>query len=219
MTSSFTDMVVAARFLGMLDRVEEYRTLAGRLASAGKYLLKNYAERIAAAARTPFATAVFLGSGDRFGAAREAALKMLEMNAGRIFTFPETFLGLRHGPMASVHADTLIVAFLSSDPLRRAYEADLIRELNRKQLGSMKVIVGERIPGELLNPGDLAVEIPDLEAIGDDNAAVLDVMVGQLLAFFRCRAEGLNPDAPSAGGVINRVVEKFTIHTPIGDAQ
>ncbi|MCX6625307.1 MAG: SIS domain-containing protein [Acidobacteria bacterium] len=213
MTSSFTDMVVAARFLGMLDRAEEYRKMAARLAEAGRFLLLKYPEAIAAAARCDFASGVFLGSGCRFGAAREAALKMQEMAAGRVFTFAETYLGLRHGPMASVHENTLIVCFLSSDPLRRAYESDLISELNRKRLGRLKVIVGEQIPSSLLRDGDLAIDIPGLAGIGDDNVPVIDVMAAQLLAFFRCRAEGLNPDAPSAGGVISRVVGEFTIHT------
>jgi tagatose-6-phosphate ketose/aldose isomerase len=40
---------------------------------------------------------------------------------------------------------------------------------------------------------------------------VLDVMIGQLLAFFRCRAEQLRPDNPS-DGAISRVVNTFTIH-------
>lgn len=213
MTSSFTDMVVAARFLGMLDRVEEYRLMASRLAAACRTLLLRYAQAIAGAARADFSSGIFLGSGCRFGAAREAALKMQEMTAGRIFTFAETYLGLRHGPMASVHADTLVVCLLSSDPLRRAYESDLISELNRKGLGRLKVIVGEKIPPALLRDGDLAIDLPGLEAIGDDNVPVIDVVAGQLLAFFRCRVEGLNPDAPSERGVINRVVEKFTIHT------
>ncbi|MCC7499605.1 MAG: hypothetical protein IT160_18635 [Bryobacterales bacterium] len=213
MTSSFTNLVVAARFLGMLDQAEEYRRMVARLAECGRDVLLRYPQAIARAALADFGSGVFLGSGCRFGAAREAALKMQEMTAGRIFTFAETFLGLRHGPMASVHEDTLIVCFLSSDPLRRAYESDLIGELNRKGLGRLKVIVGERIPPSLLGENDVAVEVPGLGAIGDDNVAVIDVVVGQLLAFFRCRGEGLNPDAPSAGGVIHRVVEKFTIHT------
>jgi tagatose-6-phosphate ketose/aldose isomerase len=40
----------------------------------------------------------------------------------------------------------------------------------------------------------------------------VDVVVGQILAFFRCLGAGLRPDSPSAGGVINRVVESFAIH-------
>ena len=41
---------------------------------------------------------------------------------------------------------------------------------------------------------------------------VLDVMVGQLLALFRCLQEGLRPDSPSKAGVIRRVVPSFTLH-------
>ena len=48
------------------------------------------------------------------GAAREASLKLLEMTEGRVRTLAETFLGLRHGPMSTVHGDTLIAGFLSS---------------------------------------------------------------------------------------------------------
>src|ERR1035441_4515002 len=55
-----------------------------------------------------------------------------------------------------------------------------------------------------------ALEIPGMAALGDDNVAVLDVVAGQLLAFFRCLAGGLRPDMPSSG-VISRVVNEFTV--------
>jgi tagatose-6-phosphate ketose/aldose isomerase len=43
---------------------------------------------------------------------------------------------------------------------------------------------------------------------------VLDVILGQLLAFFRCLKEGLQPDSPSSDGVISRVVHEFKLHRP-----
>jgi len=43
---------------------------------------------------------------------------------------------------------------------------------------------------------------------------MIDVLVGQLLAFFRCMHEGLRPDSPSESGVISRVVQSFTLHIP-----
>jgi len=118
--------------------------------------------------------------------------------------------------MSYIHKNTLVVCFPSSEPVARAYEADLIGELNRKQLGLAKVIVGENIPSELLRDNDLAVELPGLSVLGDDNAALLHVVAGQLLAFGRCMKEGLSPDSPSTGGVIHRVVERFTIHPAPG---
>jgi tagatose-6-phosphate ketose/aldose isomerase len=106
----------------------------------------------------------------------------------------------------------LIVCFLSSDPVVRAFECDLIRELNDKQLGMAKLIFGEQIPADLVRSGDVTIECEGLGALGDDNMPVLDVIVGQLLAFFRCLKEGLQPDSPSSDGVINRVVQEFTVH-------
>jgi len=59
----------------------------------------------------------------------------------------------------------------------------------------------------------IACKVTD-EHLGDDNLPVLDVIVGQLLAFFRCLQEGLRPDSPSESGVIHRVVQGFTLHLP-----
>ena len=210
MTSSFTSMVVAGRFLGLLDCPDVYQATVERLSAAARGILAEHADALAAAGASRFRSAVYLASWVRFGAAREAALKVQEMTAGNVYTFPETFLGLRHGPMSSVHGDTAVVCFLSADKLARAYEFDLVRELDRKGLGSIRILAGERIPAELLRPGDIAIEYP--AGLSDDDTAVLDVLVGQLLAFFRCRAEGFQPDAPSASNVITRVVEPFRLH-------
>jgi len=212
MTSSFTSLVAAARFVGLSNSVPRYESLCGEWSRAVQGVLDAHVDAVRGVANTNFNRAVFLGSGARFGSAREAALKMLEMTAGAVSTLPETYLGLRHGPMSYIHDHTLVVCFLSCDTTVRAYEADLIRELDRKQLGLSKVIVGERIPGDLIREGDLAVECPGLTWIQDDNSPVVDVVVGQLLAFFRCLAQGLRPDSPSERGIISRVVESFELY-------
>jgi tagatose-6-phosphate ketose/aldose isomerase len=214
MTSSFTNMVIAGRFLGMLGQTREYRALVDNLADAARVLIGGHSNGLATIARGCFKRAVFLGSGCRYGSAREAALKMLEMTAGRVFTMAETYLGLRHGPMSAIHPDTLVVCFLASDPMMRAYECDLIRELTAKGLGWRKVILGENIPADLIAPTDVALECPGMSTAGDQNATVLDVIAGQLLAFFRCMTEGLKPDSPSDANVISRVVNDFTLYRP-----
>ena len=156
---------------------------------------------------------MFLGSGTRYSAAREASLKMLEMTSGRVTTLSESFLGLRHGPMSFVHEDTLVVCQLSSEPRTRAYELDLLAELDRKKLGLCKVIIGEDVPESAGRRGDEMIQCPGLSELGDDDGAIIFVVVAQLLAFFRCLEEGLHPDSPSEGGVISRVVESFPLHT------
>jgi len=214
MTSSFTNLVLAARFLGFLRQPTAYRDLCLRLSVIAGGLIETYFETFARVASTGFRRAVFLGSGSRFGAAREASLKMLEMTSGRVPTVCETYLGFRHGPMSFAHDDALIVCFFSSDPILRAYESDLLRELDQKELGLSKLIIGEDIPPEVTRENDVVIECPGLAEVGDEDAVVVDVVAGQLLAFFRCLNEGLRPDSPSEDGVINRVVQSFTLHYP-----
>jgi len=212
MTSSFTNMVLAGRLLGLTADPGDYEERALRLAGLAAQVLLRHGDGLAAAARSDFRSAVYLGSGGRYGSAREAALKMLEMTAGRVMTFPETYLGLRHGPMAALDGRALVVCFLSSDAVARAFEVDLVRELKRKGLGARTVLVGADVPADLVSPGDVAVDVPGLASVADDDVPILDVLVGQLLAFFRCLATRLRPDSPSDDGVISRVVEGFAIH-------
>ena len=216
MTSSFTNLVLAARLLGLAADPARYRTICDQLSHLASELIHEYVGKIAQVAKQPFHRVLFLGSGPRFSAARESALKMLEMTGGAVTTMPETYLGVRHGPMSYIHPDTLVVCFFSSDTTLRAYETDLLRELDQKNLGLAKLIVGESIPKDVVRQDDVAIECKGLARLGDANAALIDVLVGQLLAFFRCLDMGLRPDSPSEAGVINRVVQTFTLHFPSG---
>jgi tagatose-6-phosphate ketose/aldose isomerase len=211
MTSSFTNLVLAGRALAYGTNDAGYRAAAARVAEVGRRVLADHADALGELAARGFHAAVHLGTAGHFGAAREASLKMLEMSAGRLLAFPETFLGLRHGPMSAVHSDTLAVAYLSADPVARGYELDLLRELRRKQPAAPLVVVGEQVPPEALG-GGLAVSPPGLEALGDDERVLIDALVAQLLAFSSCLRLGLRPDAPSPDGMIARVVGDFPIH-------
>ena len=217
MTSSFTNLLLGARFLGWLERPGQFADMVDRLDRAGRRLLSGWPDCLGAWVRGDIRRMVFLASGSRYGACLEASLKLLEMTAGKVATMAETYLGLRHGPMSFIDDHTLVVCFLSSDPLARNYERDLIRELNAKQLGARKLIAGCGGPGAGLCHGeDLIVpyEVPDDTA--DDDLTVLDAMVAQLLGFHRCLEEGLQPDCPSVTGVISRVVNEFHIYSPVG---
>ena len=86
--------------------------------------------------------------------------------------------------------------------------------LIRKNWALLKVLVGETVAADLVREEDVVLECKGLEQLGDENFPVIDVIVGQLLAFFRCLEEGLRPDSPSEGGVINRVVQTFALHQP-----
>jgi tagatose-6-phosphate ketose/aldose isomerase len=211
MTSSFTNLVLAARFLGLVGHPDRYQELCEHLSRTASELIHEHLGTLAEVAKAPFRRVLFLGSGSRFAAAREAALKMLEMTAGRVSIMCESYLGLRHGPMSYVHQDTLVMCFLSSDSTLRAYEADVLKEMDQKRLGLARIIVGHDVSQNFVCAHDLVVpyHCPD---VADEDLPVLDAIVGQLLALFRCLREGLQPDSPSEAGVIRRVVQSFTLH-------
>ena len=212
MTSSFTNMVIAGLFLGRTGDAAGYRQTVSSLSELAQAQLLQYTQALAEVSKRPFRSVLYLGDGCRYGAAMESALKMLEITNGRINTRAETFLGVRHGPMCAIHPDTLVVGFLSSDRVARAYQLDLLAELRDKRLGLCRVVVGEMVPPGVSGSGDLTISRPSMPGVDDSSAAVLDAVVGQLLAFFRSLHEGIRPDSPSVDGVINRVVSGFRIH-------
>lgn len=211
MTSSFTNLLLAGFGLVQCEGSDAI-AVVDRLARSVQHVFDEQADALAAIARSEFSNVVYLGSGGALGAAHESALKMLEMSGGAVVTMAETYLGLRHGPMSSLDEQSLVVGFLSPDPAVRAYELDLLCELSRKQLGVTRVLVGERIPTDVLGPCDVAVELVGLDAMDEALPLLADVAVGQLLAFFRCLELGGKPDTPSQG-VLTRVVEHFPMHS------
>ena len=213
MTSSFTNIVVAGLCLGWTNDTSGYRRTVAALSDLAEEQMLKYTQTLAELAVRPFHSVLFLGDGCRYGAARESALKMLEITGGTISAQAETFLGVRHGPMCAIHPDTLVVGFLSADLLARAYQLDLLGELREKGLGHSRIVVGDALPADILDYGDAAINRPAKAGVDDSSAAVLDVIVGQLLAFFRSRHEGFRPDSPSVDGVIQRVVGGFRLHS------
>ena len=142
--------------------------------------------------------AVFLGSGALTFAAREAALKVMELSAGDIPALWDSALGFRHGPKSFVDAGTDIWLFSSFDPHTAQYEADLMAEL------------AQQFPQSGLHLPQLPRPYPD------PWAAPLYVALAQVLAAVWSDAMGLMVDDPFAGkGTLTRVVSNVRLH-PVG---
>lgn len=211
MTGSFTSLFLAGRMLVAPREDERWSRLAAQAGADARALFAGPAHALSRLSDDGFDSVLYLASGGRFGGAREAALKMLEMSGGRVQVMAETFLGLRHGPMSALREDTVLVAMLSRDARVRAYELDLLAELGAKRLARRRVLVGA---GTTAAGAEDEIRIPC--ALDDDDATLIDVATGQLLALFRCLALGQRPDAPSQG-VLTRVVAPFRIHPEHAD--
>ena len=186
------------------DDVEELAAAAERFTGAAA----GAAARLAGERFTKFC---FLGTGALRAVAVESALKVLELTAGRVYTWSESYLGVRHGPLSAVDDETLVLGFLSGDGRRRAYELDLLREVGAKGLAAKIVAVW---PSEVPRDAgfDESLSLGLAAGFDDLHRPPLDVIFGQLFGLFNSLGQGLKPDTPSPKGAITRVVERVRIH-------
>lgn len=211
MTSSFTNMVIMGHCLANAWSIEQYAMTLKALVHAGKDFLPRAAEQAERIAAQDISRVCIVGIGALAGVAKEAALKVLELTAGRMMTMSETVLGLRHGPMAALNDKTLFLSFASGDECRANYTVDLLKEISTKDVVAERIAIGQASTKAKLAPYcDLYLSL-DLET-EDVYRPVVDVIFGQLLGLYCSVAHGLKPDSPSPGGVINRVVQQFQIY-------
>lgn len=205
MTSSFTSMLLAVLLVlgGSNDRA------VSALVAAARHLLDSVQEEVDSLAALPIDRVVYLGSGPLAGLARESALKLLELTAGRVVGHHESALGFRHGPKAILNERTLVVVYVSADPYTRRYDLDILAELrNGARPLEVVAISASALEGD---PGRSWV-LRDTEDLPDAFAAVALVVFAQLLALRLSVRLGLTPDNPFPGGAVNRVVRGVRIH-------
>jgi tagatose-6-phosphate ketose/aldose isomerase len=207
MTSSFTCMLLTARL-----------TLAGptdvvaRLAGAGERALTTVARDAGWMATQGFDRVVYLGSGPLQGLAREGALKMLELTAGRVATWFDSPLGFRHGPKAVLDDRTFVVVLTSGEEYTRRYDDDVIAELGALLApGGLTVVTSG--PSRTAGAGTRVWSLPDLDGLDDSLRAVAFAVPAQILALEFSLARGLAPDNPFPAGQVTRVVEGVHIHS------
>jgi tagatose-6-phosphate ketose/aldose isomerase len=212
MTSSFSSMVIFGQCLAHVNDLDRYEEILLQLVQAGRNFLPTAANCASALAKEAYTKACFVGSGPLKAVARESALKLLELTAGKTLTLSESGLGLRHGPMAALDQDTLFVCFLSGNWRTQQYERDLLEEIGEKRLVRSRIVVAG---GEISDKDSFAEYYLTPIApgdIGDDYRVVVDVMFGQLLGLFFSLRWNLRPDCPSPNGAISRVVQHVKIH-------
>ncbi len=213
MTSSFTNMVLAGQCAAHLEDLAEFGDVVAQLSEAGQKFLTTAAEVAEAITLLGCTRTCFVGAGGLRAVADEGALKVVELTAGKVTTLAETPLGLRHGPLSSVDSHTLFVAFLSSEARRRGYELDLLREIDRKRLGRVRVSVTAGADGDVSSLSDYPLSLNCAADFPDYYRPVLDVMLAQLIGLFASMRCGLKPDQPSPGGTITRVVAPIKLYS------
>ena len=193
MTSSFSTMLLTA--LALFDAPCDVPARMDALADQLEGLLPQFGGQPAPK------RIVYVGSGPLAFAAREAALKVMELSAGEIPALWDSSLGFRHGPKSFVTDATTITVFASPDCPAALYDRDLAAEL-RDQFPKARV--------EVFGPdGDIAVPMP----FGSAWAAPLCVAAAQVRAVEWSHQLGLNVDDPFVGrATLSRVVSGVKLY-------
>lgn len=207
MTSSFTCMVIAARLLIGAPVASD---AVARIADSVELGLAEQVRAAAGVAAGKSERIAYLGSGSLAALAREAALKVLELTAGRVAAIAETSMGFRHGPKAFLDESTLSVVFCSNDPYTRRYDLDILTELATAQ--PVGAVIAISAATEDLPAGVVAWPLRGLDDLEDALLAPAAVIAAQLLALQCSLAAGIGSDDPFPSDAVNRVVQGVTVH-------
>ncbi len=182
-TRSFASMFVAATTFsvrmagatnGLLSAMQGLPEVGERLLQTYDGLAREIGENL------DFDRFYFLGSGMRYGLASEVNLKMKEMTLTH--SEPFHFLEFRHGPMSMVNEKAVVVGLVSEKNFR--HEQAVLDEM-------------QALGGSILSLGERQTDVAFHSHIPESVRGVLYLPVLQLMAFYRSRVKGLNPDHPT----------------------
>ncbi|SFB12541.1 tagatose-6-phosphate ketose/aldose isomerase [Lentibacillus halodurans] len=208
MTSSFTCMLITTYKLFTANEMDE------TIISNAEKLLESISEKIENVLDYDFERIVYLGSGLLGQLSHEAALKMLELCAGKVTAVHESSLGFRHGPKSILNHKSMVVVFMSQDSYTRKYDMDILRELAEDDSGMKVIALTEREDTEVsaLSDWTVPVNAGDKNLSKDFYLALLYVIFAQAFALNKSLQLGVTPDNPSPDGRVNRVVQGVKIY-------
>ncbi|MGM9959957.1 MAG: SIS domain-containing protein [Allobaculum sp.] len=213
MTSSFSNMMLAAMLCFNLDRLPEVEAgLEDVIAKGQRFIDEGYTICEKIVEDYDFNRIVYLGANVLKGIAQESRLKLCELTAGRVDTVFDSPLGFRHGPKSVINDTTLTVVYISDNDFQRQYEYDLIKEMAGQRKGNKLVAVAAHHYDDIASLVDYYYSF-DLDAPKENMYLAFDyILFAQVLALFKSIAMGSTPDNPCPTGEVNRVVQGVTIY-------
>ena len=214
MTSSFTTMVLNAMAVFNIDNIENFSSDVDKLSNSVNDFIENNIEKVTSLSNEDFERIVYLGSSTSKGIARESALKVLELTAGKVNASYDTPLGFRHGPKSVVDDNTVSVIYISNDEYTRQYDLDLAKEMLAHKKNDKVVIVGDNIEEDILNKADYVFNVENINYTVENEVLLplQQIIFGQMLSFLKSVNLGITPDNPCPTGEVNRVVQGVILH-------
>lgn len=211
MTSSFTCMSLAGLLIFNLECLEKIEHIMKT--QIEKIKDTDMKELIDLLIKLDISRIVYLGSSCLKGVAEEAALKCLELTAGRMSLHYNSPLGFRHGPKSIINDTTMIVTLLSNNDYTRKYELDLLKEMYSENKKKVLVTLDMKNSDEARRNSHYYYTFnSDEKNIENVFNMFSYIYFAQLFAFYKSKSFGINPDNPCPTGEVNRVVQGVIIY-------
>ncbi|CAM3595724.1 SIS domain-containing protein [Erysipelothrix urinaevulpis] len=211
MTSSYTNMVLAAYLAFNLDTIESEKELVDEaIEKANDIRLNDYKKIEAIIDSFDFNRIVYIGDDELEALAHEASLKMLELTAGETVVAYNTPLGFRHGPKSILNSETLMVVLMSNNHYTRKYQIDLIKEVASQRKGNKIMVVDKLHDHDLESLVD--IYLPVTYNSSKDLSVLASSLYVQMMSLFKALQVGKGPDNPWPSGEVNRVVQGVILY-------
>lgn len=187
MTKSFSTMLFALQHLANVNTGDSDLEGLFRTVPDDSEAVVERAEEVGEALgqRTDLEKFMFLGTGELYGVAAEAMLKLEEMTLS--WTKAYHSLEFRHGPRSIADENTLVTLLL---PGRAGtVHRDLLADI--EETGAETLVVGPRSSVEGVD-ADHALALPEYEK----PLLALYAPIFQFLGYYRALEAGLDPDSP-----------------------
>ena len=213
MTSSFSNMYLAAYLSFNLDKLSEITQIINNICSSVEtFLNSGYVTVKKIIDEYDFERIVYLGSNTLKGISQESSLKMLELTAGKVVSLFDSPLGFRHGPKSIINDSTLTVIYVSSDKYTYKYELDLIKEINSQKKHNKLAVITNTPSEELISLCDYIIPYNIKSNINNIELGLAYITFAQTLAILKSLSLELTPDNPCPSGEVNRVVKGVTLY-------
>ncbi|MCS7459816.1 SIS domain-containing protein [Paenibacillus doosanensis] len=160
----------------------------GTAIEQGEAYMKRVESGIRQAADFAWTNAVVLADGELQGLASEGAIALTEIAKVQAHSFH--LLDVRHGPMVTVGADTLVIAALTGDGTE--HQSNLMRDIKAR---GAKIIAfadrAEAVPQQFVDLAVISDNQLDVAAQG-----IPFIFIPQIVALSSAERQGINPDQP-----------------------
>lgn len=184
-TNLYAANLLLTAFLGNDERLIADIGAAIKL---GESYMSRVEDSIVQAADRDWNHAVLLADGELQGLAAEGAIALTEI--AKVQAHAHHLLDVRHGPMVTIGADSLVIALLTSEGSKHQHK--LMEDI--KQRGATVIAFADRasaVPASVVDLAVIAEQELDIAAQG-----LLFMFVPQIVALTSAKRQGINPDQP-----------------------